>query len=267
MAKNYYYLVSSLSPLTLDTGRLPLSSKEFIEFCREELEPSDFYDFLKIYLFNDIRNAIHSDNESYSYIYPSYYTQEEFRENLRDTDSFLTFLSEYFFNKQTEKRINPSLMEIDEVVLLLYQNLEQIENDFVKDYYMFELDLQNITTRLSLRMNNLDDVNKIIPFGDKYEMIRKSSAADLGVSEAGGYIENLVEAYAEKDLIKIEKKIEEIRWNWLEDRVGYDQFGINNILSYAVRLQSVERWLSLTEEKGEAVLNNIIESIAGSISL
>ena len=125
MKRMYYYLVSSLTELILDSGKKPISIGDFINLCSEELACYDFDNLKKLFLFNDLRNAVNSDNKEYQYMIPSYYSEEEFKEGMSDTDSFLSFLAEYFYNKKKDKRLYPDLMEIDEAVLLFYLNLDE----------------------------------------------------------------------------------------------------------------------------------------------
>ena len=180
---------------------------------------------------------------------------------MSDTDSFLVFLADYFYNKKKDKRLYPDLMEIDEVVLLFYLNLDDISDPFVRDYFLFELDLQNITTALSLRKNNINYNNKIIPFGDNYKQIIKSNSPDLGLAKEFEGIDKLSDVYKQDDLIKIESTIEDIRWKWLDENTSLDHFSLPVIYSYAVKLNSIERWTNLTDQRGNEVLDRLIEKI------
>ena len=261
MQQQYYYLISSLAELTIDTGKKPLSIIEFLNFCSEEMNDNDFNNLKKIFLFNDIKNLIYYKGEGAPFITPSYYSEEDFKENLKDVDAFFPFISEYFYNEKNEKRLYPELIEIDEIVLLLYLYINDFTHGFIKDYFLFELDLQNVTTALSLRENNLPLLNKIIPYEDYSEQMKKNSSPNFGLSKEIDYIEKLLDVYKMGDLIKIEKTTEEIRWNWLEQRVGHDYFSCYAVFAYAVRLSSVERWIYLNEKKGEETLNNLINDI------
>ena len=80
--------------------------------------------------------------------------------------------------------------------------------------------MQNITTALSMRANDLKYFDKIILYGYVTELIKKSNSPDFGIAKFVDYIEKLVDLYKTNDFIKIEKTIEEIRWKWLEERVG-----------------------------------------------
>ena len=115
MQPQYYYLVSSLPDLIIDSNKIPVDINEFINFCSEEMSKKDFDNLKKIFIFNDILNSIKYKDNNYIFKKPSYYNKEDFKENLKDTDTFFEFLSEYFFNKKNEKRVYPELLETDEI--------------------------------------------------------------------------------------------------------------------------------------------------------
>ena len=79
MKRKYYYLISSLAELILHSSKKPIGIDDFVNFCSEELAEKDFDNLKKLFLFNDIRNAVNSQNKDYRYMTPSYYTQEEFK--------------------------------------------------------------------------------------------------------------------------------------------------------------------------------------------
>jgi hypothetical protein len=263
----YYYLVSSLVDISLDLNKLPMGMDEFINFCSEEMSKKDFNDLKKLFIFNDVQNSIKYKDNNYVFVKPSYYNEEDFKENLKDTDAFFEFLSEYFYNKKNEKRVFPDLLEIDEVFQLFYLYIDSFCSDFLNDYFLFELNLRNITTGLSQRSNNLPVPNKIISKEDISELIKKSTSQDFGLSKSIDYIEELVEIYKSNDLIKIEKKIDEIRWEWLDERIGYNYFSADFIYTYAIKLASLKRWVNLNIQNGEERLNNLINQISLNIKL
>lgn len=267
MHPQYYYLVSSLPDISLDSNKVPIEMDELINFCSEEMIEKDFDDLKKLFIFNDIQNSIKYIDNNYVFLKPSYYNKEDFTENLKDTDTFFEFFSEYFYNEKNEKRAFPGLLKIDEVFQLFYQYIDEFCSDFLNDYYLFELNLRNISTGLSQRSNNLPVSNKIITYQEISELIKKSSSQDFGLSKSIYYMEEIIEVYKSNDLVKIEKKIDEIRWQWLDERIGYNYFSADFVFSYAIKLASLKRWINLNEQDGEEKLNNLINQISLNIKL
>jgi hypothetical protein len=264
--KNYYYLVSSLIEVSVDLGKKVVDINDVIDFCSEQLAPKDFEKLKMAFLFNDIKNiTAYLQNKDFTYIYPAYYTEEEFRENLKDTDSFLPFMADYLIADKNQKRFYPELLNIDELILVFYQYLEDYKDEFIKEYYNFELNLLNFKTAFSLKKNNQPLLNKLIPYGDYYNVILKSNTPDFGLSGTVYYIDKLVEVFKTDDLVKIEKTIEDVRWDKLDDMTSMDHFTENTVISYIIKLSSVERWLKINEKKGEEMLNNLINKINSGV--
>jgi len=263
---NYYYLISSLPELILDSGKRVITFKEFIEFCFEQLNEKEFNKLKKIFIFNDIKNSVFHKEKNFKYLVPSFYSEEEFKENLKDTDTFFPFMAEYFYHNKSEKRIYPKMLKIDEIIMLFYQYIDNFPNDLLKKYFMFELDLCNALTALSLRANQITDPDKIIVYTDESKAFIKSTAIDFGLSQHLEYLNKLLDAYKTGDLIKIEKTVENIKWQWLEENAEELEFSFNFICSYTIKLLSVERWHNLTDKRGEEVLNNIMGNISNSVN-
>ncbi len=263
---NYYYLISSLPDLILDSGKSVITLKEFIEFCSEQLNEKEFNKLKKIFIFNDIKNSVFHKEKNFKYLIPSFYSEEEFKENLKDTDTFFPFMAEYFYHDKSDKRIYPKMLKTDELILLFYEYIDNLPGDLLKKYFMFELDLCNALTALSLRANEITDPDKIIIYTDESKAFLKSTAADYGLSQHLEYLNKLVDVYKTGDLIKIEKTVESIKWQWLEENAEEFEFSFNFLCSYAIKLLSVERWYHLTDKSGDEVLNNIMGNISNSVN-
>ena len=81
--KEYFYLISSLPDLELDSQKKLPSLTEFLDFCESQLSEKEFLELKKVFIFNDILNAAKSDSrESSPYIYPAFYTREDLKQHL-----------------------------------------------------------------------------------------------------------------------------------------------------------------------------------------
>jgi hypothetical protein len=261
----YHYLISSLYELIIDSGRKTALWKEFHEFCEDQLKKDDFNEFKKLFLMNDIKNAVNYKKKNDPYKIPSYYPEEEFIENLKEPVIFFDFLQRYFQEKKQSKRSYPEMLEIDELVLFFYEDLKNIAEGFIYEYFLFELDLRNITTAFSCRKSNIDFTDKIIPFGENAEQILKNRSGDFGLGREIDFIDKLALAYDSGSIVKIEKAIEDARWNWLDSRIRDDFFSFEAVLAYTVKIQSVLRWMELSEEKGREILNKLLGQIKSGI--
>lgn len=261
--KEYFYLISSLPDLELDSQKKLPSLTEFLDFCESQLSEKEFQELKKVFIFNDILNVVKSDSgESSPYIYPAFYTRENFLENLKDTDEFFPFISTYFSNKKIGKRDYPELQEVDELFTLFYENLETLsKNRFIVDYFRFELDLRNTLTFLNMKKSNMDFKEYLVPFGDSYERLSKTMNIENSLPD----IEVIVESVNEGNIIATELTVDNVRWKWLDNEVGNDYFSLKFIIAYAIKLASVERWRKLTDISGKNMLDKLIDKIKSGI--
>ncbi|MGC8765345.1 MAG: DUF2764 family protein [Brevinematia bacterium] len=266
--RRYYYLIASLPEVILhgETKGMPLD--EFLDFCEAELHPLDFKNLKMMYIFQDIKNAVYFKSEEDFYHTPSYYSKEEFLENIKDSSDFLPFLSDYFFLRKEGKRLFPKMIEIDELTYLFYESLEELDvYPFVKRYYTdIELVLKNISSAMVMRHKNKFEEEKLIPFGEYYERIVKSSSADMGFAIEFPFIEKMNDALHKNDLVGFEEIIENARWEMLDLLVGDDFFAVTNVFAIGVKLFSVERWKKLSPEKGKERLDELLASFKARIS-
>lgn len=261
--KEYFYLISSLHDLELDSQKKLPSLTDFLDFCESQLSEKEFLELKKVFIFNDILNVVKSNSgDSSPYIYPAFYTRETFLENLKDTDDFFPFLSTYFSNKKAGKRDYPELQETDELFALFYENLETLsKNRFITDYFRFELDLRNTLTFLNMKKSNMDFKDYLVPFGDSYERLSKT----MNVENSMPDIEVIVDSVNEGDIIATELMVDKVRWKWLDNEVGNDYFSFKFIIAYAIKLSSVERWHKLTDVSGKNMLDKLIDKIKSGI--
>jgi hypothetical protein len=240
--------------------------EDFIEFSSEQLDDKEFDNLKKAFVFNDIKNSLFYKKEGDTYITPSYYSLDEFKENLKDTDDFFPFLTRYYFNAGSGKREYPNLNINDEILLFFYEELDNFAKGTLKDYFLLELNLRNVSLALSLRKNGLPLTNKIMPYGDYCEPILKNSSPDFGLSGDFPFIDKLVLSFEKGDILETEKVIDNIKWNELDEICEKNNvFSFDFVLSYAIKLMSIERWLKLDKPHGEAMLAKLIEKIKGAI--
>ena len=262
--KEYFYLISSLEDLELDSQKKLPSLYDFLEFCESQLTTKEFAELKKVFVFNDILNAVKITDESKvsNYKAPSFYSEETYLENLKDTELFFPFIATFLHNKKNGKREYTNLIESDELITLFYENLDTLSsNKFLKSYFLFELDLKNAVTFISMKKMNQEFNNYLIPFGDAYERLIKTLSAENLFPN----IELLIESLAGSDIIATEKLMDQIRWKWLDNEVGNAYFSFSYILSYAIKLQAIERWHKLTDVSGKEMLDKLVNNIRSNI--
>ncbi len=262
----YYYLVSSFHDIVLDTEKIGNTLEEVWDLCREEMTDEDFEGLRQLFLFNDIANAANYGKPDYTYRYPAYYTQEEFEENMKDSDSFLPFLAEYWFAYNNDRRLYPEYLPEEELTILLYEHLDDFRDPFAREYYQFEAHLRNIKAGLVARRFHKPMERSMLPVGEFSDLMRRSSSPDFGVGGEFDFIERAAQLYESGRLLEMELFFDEMKWKWLEERASLEMFSAHDVYSYVVRLAMATRWLELSAPEGKQKLEKLVSSIESKIT-
>jgi hypothetical protein len=120
-------------------------------------------------------------------------------------------------------------------------------NEFMRDYFTFQQNLQNIMAALRARQKGLDPSEYLIGEGDVVQILSSSTAEDFGLSLEFPWIESLIKTETPHER---QAMVEQIRWAYLDEHAGPDPFDFRVILAYLLKLEILERQLALSEEKG-----------------
>jgi hypothetical protein len=95
--------------------------------------------------------------------------------------------------------------------------------------------------------------------------IKTSNQRDFGLS---GNFENfdVIQRLAEEpDLFEREKKIDLFKWQWLDEQIFFKYFSIEVLFAYLVKLEIIERWVSLDPVEGEKLFRKLINGLKESV--
>ena len=120
---------------------------------------------------------------------------------------------------------------------------------FVRDWIAFNRDLNNVLTAEVCRKHGL----KL----DSYIIGEMPDEVDPEL-KAASKMENLYER---------ERRIDAIRFAWLEERTRMVSFSLENVLAYYLMTVMLNRWASLTAEKGEAVFREMVADMKKDVRL
>lgn len=68
----------------------------------------------------------------------------------------------------------------------------------------------------------------------------------------------VAEAASRPTPLEREMELDRVRWNFIEEIAGFDPFGIEAVLAYALKLRIVERWAGMDDGKGREKVQEIV---------
>ena len=275
MSKYYYYLVAGLPELTLEDSKLSYTVADFKAELYPDLSDKDRKLIDLFYLKFDNANVLKLLKDKDATIDPrgNYSAEElaEFISSLKEGDeiadavfpSYLsTFISEYF-NVTAED----DFLHEDRLAALYYEYAMKCKNKFVSSWFAFNLTMNNILVALTARKFKMDIAPLIVGDTEVCEALRTSGARDFGLTGEVDFLDQLVKISETEELVEREKKIDQLRWNWMEEATFFNYFTVERLFVFLLQLEMIERWISLDKEKGNQLFRSIIATLKDEVQI
>ena len=270
----YYCLVAGLPDISLDDGKLSYSVSDFKAELYPDLSAQDrklidlFYlkfDNTAILKLLKNKDAVIEDKGNFS-------AEEllQLIEAVREGDTpdkkypsyLVNFVSQYLQLSQDE------LYRADDLLAALYYSYGMSSNNaFIASWFEFNLNLNNILTALAARKYKLEVSSVIVGATSICEQLRTSTARDFGLNETLEYFEALQRIADIEELVEREKKVDMLKWKWLEDESFFHYFTIERIFVFLMQLEMIERWISLDKEKGNELFRKMIQDLKNEVQI
>jgi len=69
------------------------------------------------------------------------------------------------------------------------------------------------------------------------------------------------------DLVERERKTDLLKWEWMEEASFYDYFSLERLFVFLLKLEMIERWISLDKIKGNQKFRAIIDSLKNDVQI
>ena len=255
----YYYIVSGLPDISFDDSKPAYTVEQFREEVYKSLSAADRKVMDILLLEDKCRNLIGS--ELMEELIAEVKADDTPRQ---DIPSFIyTFVQEWVDESWRQK----AGFAEDRLWSLFYEYAMGSSNGFVRKWYEFNLDMNNIISAITARKYNLDMQKVIVGSNDTANALRTSGARDWGLSQEVDCFEDVARLTEEDDLSQRERKADMIRWRWLEDNTFFNFFTIEKVFSFMVRLGMVERWSNLDREEGQKLFRKLIGTLKDQIEV
>lgn len=271
----YYYLVAGLPDLTLEDGKLNYTVADFKTEIYPGLSPADQKLVDLFYLKFDNENLLKLLEDKDAVIDPrgNYSAGEllEYMAAIKAGDEinprlFAPYLSTFIANFFDTSTNSEALLE-DQLAALYYEYAMKCKNKFISCWFEFNLTNNNILSAFTARKYKLNISPIIVGNTEVCEALRTSNTRDFGLSGEVPYLEELVKISESRELVEREKRLDTLRWKWMEEATFFNYFTIEPLFTFLLKLEIIERWISLDREKGNQLFRSIIESLKNDVQI
>ena len=271
----YYYLIAGLPELALEDNKLYCTLADF---------KSEYYPFLSkpdrklldlFYLQFDNLNLLKllRDRDA-SIDLRGLYSKESLlegismiKEGAEIAESQLPSYMSIFLINYFKESFDTSVLWDDRLAALYYAYALKCKNRFMTDWFDFNLTVNNVLVALTARKYKMDVASQIVGDTSVCETLRTSNARDFGLSASIDYWEQLVKAGETDELVEREKRIDQLRWNWLEEHSVFQYFTIERIIVFFQQLSIIERWMPLDKDRGNQMFRSIIAALKDEVQI
>lgn len=264
-SRNYYYLVAGLPDIIIEQSKIALTVADFKQELINHLHPDDIELVEMLFLQADNRNVLNILMKIVSdFDFSGRYNFDEIEEGIKEPEIFPEYLSLFVSNFKSGNPIDPEMSWENQLTTLYYDYVLKTRNSFLREWYLFELNLKNTLIALNGRRLKLRFDNQLIGSNIVVESIRKSNARDLGLANEFPLVEKLLQISEISNLLEREKAIDLLRWNYLDELNTFNYFTIEMILGYVIKLGIVERWMKLDKKTGEQMFKQFLVDLEKS---
>lgn len=270
----YYCLVAGFPDISLDDGKLSCSVSDFRTDVYPQLASSDQKLVDLFYLKFDNQNLLSLLKDKEAPVKTEgTLTGEELLaliETVRNGDipdkKYPAYLSE--FVSQYINLTSEDLYKAEDLLAsLYYQYAMSCKNQFISEWFEFNLNVNNILSAYAARKYKLDVASVIVGNTPACEQLRTSNARDFGLGDTIDYMDLVQRISETEELVERERKIDTLKWKWLEEQSFFYYFTIERIFVFLMFLDMTERWISLDKQKGYELFRQMIENLKEEISI
>ena len=270
----YYYLVAGLPDISLDDGKLSYTVESFKSEIYPELSAKDqrLVDLFYLKFDNENLLALLRNKDAVIERIGKYSAEELLQviDAVREGDTPDKKYPSYFYDFVTQYlALNPEdLYRADDMLAAAYfAYAMKCSNKFVASWFEFNLNLNNIQAALMARKYKMDVPSVVVGQTEVSELLRTSNARDFGLNDMLSYFEPLQRIVEIDELVEREKKVDLLKWKWLDEESFFNYFTVERLFVFLLELEMIERWISLDKEKGSELFRKMIQSLKDEVQI
>lgn len=270
----YYYLVAGLPDISLEDGKLSYTISDFRAESYGDLSAKDqalidlFYlkydhaDLLSLLKDKDAVTQGKGNFSSEDLLQLIASVKEGEKPDAKFPSYLYDFIAQYLALPADELYKAENLL-----ASTYYAYAMKSKNPFIASWFEFNLNINNILAAFAARKYKMNVAEVIVGDTDVCEMLRTSNARDFGLSETLDYFEPLQRLVETDDLVEREKKVDQLKWKWLEDASFFHYFTIERLFVFLLQLEMIERWVLLDKEKGSELFRQMIQNLKDEVQI
>ena len=270
----YYYLVAGLPDISLEDGKLSYTISDFRAESYGDLSAKDqalidlFYlkydhaDLLSLLKDKDAVTQGKGNFSSEDLLQLIASVKEGEKPDAKFPSYLYDFIAQYLALPADELYKAENLL-----ASAYYAYAMKSKNPFIASWFEFNLNINNILAAFAARQYKMNVAEVIVGDTDVCEMLRTSNARDFGLSETLDYFEPLQRLVETDDLVEREKKVDQLKWKWLEDASFFHYFTVERLFVFLLQLEMIERWVLLDKEKGSELFRQMIQNLKDEVQI
>lgn len=270
----YYYLVAGLPDISLEDGKLSYTISDFRAESYGDLSAKDqalidlFYlkydhaDLLSLLKDKDAVTQGKGNFSSEDLLQLIASVKEGEKPDAKFPSYLYDFIAQYLALPADELYKAENLL-----ASAYYAYAMKSKNPFIASWFEFNLNINNILAAFAARKYKMNVAEVIVGDTDVCEMLRTSNARDFGLSETLDYFEPLQRLVETDDLVEREKKVDQLKWKWLEDASFFHYFTVERLFVFLLQLDMIERWVLLDKEKGSELFRQMIQNLKDEVQI
>lgn len=268
----YYYLIAGLPHISPDDAKLTYSVADFKQELDPALSDADRRLMRWFYLKYDNRNLLtclckvsneeFDDRGNFSAdeikaLCDTLKSEDRIPAGMAVPDYLTTFIRAYYARLDEDETVDFYVLE-DRLAALYYEAAMGCGNEFLSSWFEMNLNMGNILSVLNCRKYGLNREHYVVGSNEMAELLRFSNVRDFNFGNAADYLTELSQIVEEKDPMQREKRLDLLRWKWLDTHTFFKTFDFESVLAYMIRLEMIERWLKLDKTLGEKTFRRLV---------
>ena len=272
---NYYCLIAGLPDIQAEDTKINVSLPELKEELLEQLSTSDGQLLKLIFAEYDNRNFLAFLANKDAVLNPlgniSSSDWLQLVAIMKDSENpkdqyLLPYIQKFYTEISDEKNAIEGISPEDHLAALYYEEALKNDNKFLQKWFEFNLNVNNILTAIACRNHGFDQQALLIGNNEVALTIRKSNSRDFGLTGMFEQLDLVLRIAEENDLLERERKIDALKWTWLEENTFFNYFSVEKVLAYVLKIQMIDRWKMLSMEKGGQIFRELLGSLKEGVS-